>query len=75
MYSIGYGYSGVGITKEINGKLLALTGEGGDDYVLPQPLVLPASMAEIKEIICPQDDTFAEKEAADDTWPMFQAPR
>eukprot|EP00957_Ditylum_brightwellii_P004384 332164-Ditylum_brightwellii.AAC.1 len=73
MYGIGYGCSGVGVTKEIDGKLLALPGEGGDEFGLPQPLVLPASIVTVKDSISPQDAVFAEKEVADDTWPMFQA--
>eukprot|EP00957_Ditylum_brightwellii_P072661 5521684-Ditylum_brightwellii.AAC.1 len=73
IYDIGYGCSGIGGSEEINGKLIALMGEGGENFGSPQPLVLNKTMVTIKAILFPPKNTFAEKEAADDTWPMFQA--
>eukprot|EP00957_Ditylum_brightwellii_P198947 15164318-Ditylum_brightwellii.AAC.1 len=58
---------------ETDGKLLALTGEGGGDFGPPQVLVLNQDMTTKKQVICPNKNVFKEKEAADDTWPVFQA--
>eukprot|EP00957_Ditylum_brightwellii_P032236 2443086-Ditylum_brightwellii.AAC.6 len=73
VYSIGYGCSEIDRSKDIDGKLLALTSEGGDNFGYPQPLVLNKAIATDKAILSPPNNIFAEKEAADDTWPMFQA--
>eukprot|EP00957_Ditylum_brightwellii_P081146 6173097-Ditylum_brightwellii.AAC.1 len=48
-------------------------GEGGDDLDYPQPLVLNKAMAMAKDILCPNTTIFSWKEAADKSWPMFQA--
>eukprot|EP00957_Ditylum_brightwellii_P167785 12772663-Ditylum_brightwellii.AAC.1 len=72
-YGIGYDCSGIGGSKEVDGNQLALRSKGGDKLGIPQPLVLIDTMARAKEIICSSENTFTEKGAADDCWPMFQA--
>eukprot|EP00957_Ditylum_brightwellii_P106463 8121643-Ditylum_brightwellii.AAC.3 len=72
LYGLGYGYSGIGGTVETDGKMLALTGEGGSKLGPLHPLVLESTITTTCNTICPQALVFKEKVSASTTWPMFQ---
>jgi hypothetical protein len=72
-HSLGMGASAIGITAPTDGKLLALTGDGGQDIGASAPLVLPTLMVEKEDIIAMSHEYFVSKLAEKGetyAWPL-----
>jgi hypothetical protein len=72
-HAVGMGASAIGITSPIDGKLLALAGDGGQDIGAPTPIVLPTSMVEMQNIIAMSHDYFVtrlDEKGENYTWPL-----
>lgn len=69
IYGLGYGVSGIGQSAPTDGKILALTGEGDQEYGPPQPITLPASTITSIDVKAPTETQLKTKLA--DTWPFF----
>jgi hypothetical protein len=73
LHTIGAGASGIGSVSPIDGQLLFLTGDGGNDIGTPVPLVLPPTILESNETICMELEQFktlmTDQEGAF-TWPL-----
>lgn len=72
-HSIGMGASAIGTTSPTDGKILALTGDGGQDIGASSPLVLPTTMVEQQDVIAMSHDYFVnrlEEKGEHYSWPL-----
>eukprot|EP00957_Ditylum_brightwellii_P055916 4237195-Ditylum_brightwellii.AAC.3 len=58
LYRLGFRFSGIGETTATDGKLVALTGEGGGVLGLLHPMVLESTLGTTTQKICPQESSF-----------------
>jgi hypothetical protein len=75
LYGGSFGASGIGATSPVDNKFLFMTGDGGGDIGLPTPIVLPASMRDVKTVASMTHLQFATKlteKGADYEWPLLR---
>ena len=73
VYCFGIGASPIGVSSNIDGKFVSLTGDGGNDVGSPQPLVLPASIRTRQNVSTMTHDHFCQTitaKGANYTWPL-----
>jgi hypothetical protein len=73
LHSAGCGSSGIGAISQIDGKLLFLTGDGGNDIGTPVPMVLPSEAVEQHEAITMSPEQFVTNltdKGQNFTWPL-----
>ena len=73
LHTVGTGASGIGSASPIDGQLLFLTGDGGNDLGTPVPLVLPPTILEKKDMISmeqAQFETLLTDLGGTFTWPL-----
>jgi hypothetical protein len=73
LHTIGAGASRIGSVSPIDGQLLFLTGDGGNDIGTPVPLVLPPSILDSNDTICMELEQFKNlmmDQEGNFTWPL-----